>query len=109
MEEDEWLRMQAEMNNPGGRRMAATTPEPSFDPNESWSELPLLKKISPAAGFELVDVLRQAGIPVRGKPRSAGLFSGGKVNVTLSVPTRLREDAIGIISKHYDSSHFNGL
>lgn len=48
-----------------------------------------------------VDVMRKAGIPVRGRARSAGLFSGGKVNVTLSVPDRLRTEAMSIISQHF--------
>ena len=102
--DDDWIRIQDEAKFRSN--MAPTTPEPSFDPDEPWSELPPLKKISPAAGFELVDVLRQAGIPVRGKPRSAGLLSGGKVNVTLRVPTRLRTEAMRIILQHFDSSHF---
>jgi hypothetical protein len=101
---DEWLRIQDQMNMGGGIRMAATTPEPPFDPDEPWSELTPLKKVSPAAVFELVEVLRQAGIPVRSPgARSAGLFSGGKVNVTLSVPDRLRAEAARIVAQHFGS------
>jgi len=103
MDNDEWLRVQDEMNSDGGIRMAPTTPEPAFDPHEPWAELEPLKKVSPAAVFDLVDVLRQAGIAVRGKPRSAGLFSGGKVNVTLRVPERLRAEAARIVNGFFGS------
>jgi hypothetical protein len=82
--------------------MEATTPEPPFDPDEPWSELPPLKKVSPAAVFELVDEMRKAGIPVRSPgARSAGLFSGGKVNVTLSVPDRLKAEAARILANRF--------
>ncbi len=88
----------------GGIRMAPTTPEPPFDPNETWSELSSLKKVSPVAVWDLVEVLRQAGIPVRSpKVRLAGLFSGGKVNVTLWVPNRLSSEAARIVTKHFGS------
>ena len=107
MDNDEWLRLQAQMNSEGGSHMAATTPEPAFDPDEPWSELPPLKKISPAAAFDLVDELRQAGIPVRGESHSAGIFSGGKVNVTYRIPTRLYTEAVKIISGRFDKSHFD--
>ncbi len=103
MDNDEWLRLQDQMNMGGGNRMAPTTPEPVFDPDEPWSELEPLKKVSPAAVFDLVDRLRQAGVPVRGKPRSAGLFSGGKVNVTLAVPERLRAEAARIVEYFFTS------
>jgi hypothetical protein len=104
MTNDEWQRLRADMDMRGGLRMAATTPEPPFDPNEPWSKLPPLKKVSPAAVFELVEALRQAGIPVRSPgARSAGLFSGGKVNVTLSVPDRLRAEAARIVAQHFGS------
>ncbi len=89
-------------DNFGAIRMAATTPEPPFDPDEPWSELAPLNKVSPAAVFDLVDVLRQAGIPVRGNPRSAGLFSGGKVNVTLTVPSRFTTEAARIVSNYFN-------
>ena len=43
-----------------------------------------------------------AGIPVLGpKARRAGLFSGGKVDVTLSVPERLRPQATLIVASHF--------
>ncbi|MBN1267047.1 MAG: hypothetical protein JXA25_16265 [Anaerolineales bacterium] len=87
----------------GGIRMAATTPEPPFDPDEPWSELPRLKKVSPAAVFDLVEELRQAGIPARSPAvRSSGLFSG-KVNVTISVPDRLLSEAAAIVTGFFSS------
>jgi hypothetical protein len=102
MSNDEWLRIQDQMIMGRGIRMAATTPEPPVDPDEPWSKLNPLKKVSPAAVFELVEVLRQAGIPVRSPgARSAGLFSGGKVNVTLSVPERLSREAARIVAKQF--------
>jgi len=86
----------------GSIRMPATTPQPSSDPNEPWSELPALKRVSPAAVFELVEALRQAGVPVLGpKARRAGLLSGGKVNVTLSVPDSMRSQATLIVASHF--------
>ena len=105
MTDEQWQISQTNMDDTGGGiRMAPTTPEPPFDPNESWSELNPLKKVSPAAVWDLVEVLRQDGIPVRSpKVRSAGLFSGGKVNVTLWVPDRLRSEAVRIVGKHFDS------
>jgi hypothetical protein len=102
MTDQQWQQPPTDMDTGGGIRMAATTPEPPFDPNEKWSELPSLKKVSPAAVWDLVEVLRQAGIPVRSPgPRSAGLFSGGKVNVTLSVPDRLLAEAARIVATHF--------
>ncbi len=85
-----------------GVHMAGTTPQPAYDPDEPWSELPQLKKVSPAAAFDLVNVLRKAGVPVLGpKARRAGIFSGGKVDVTLSVPERLRSEAALIVARHF--------
>jgi hypothetical protein len=101
MDDDDWLLIQEETSGKGGIRMAPTTPEPPFDPNERWAELAPLKKIAPAAVWDLVEELRQAGVPVRGKPRSAGLFSGGKVNVTLRVPERLRAEAARIVENFF--------
>ena len=109
MEHDEWLRLQAEMNMHSGQGTASSTPEPAFDPDEPWSELPPLKKVSPIAGLDLVEELRKAGIPVRGDSRSAGLFSRGKVNLKLTVPTRLQAEAVRMISGMFDSSHFDTL
>ncbi|MBN2556474.1 MAG: hypothetical protein JXA97_11090 [Anaerolineales bacterium] len=101
MSQDEWFRLQTQMNERGGSRMEPSTPEPAFDPEEPWTELPPLIKISPAMVFDLIEVLRQAGIPVRSPgARSAGLFSGGKVNVTLSVPERLKTEAARIVAEH---------
>lgn len=77
-------------------------PQPAFDPNEPWTELPELKKVSPGAAFDVVNELRKAGVPVLGsKPRRAGLLAGGKVNVTLSVPDRLRSQATLIVATHF--------
>lgn len=88
----------------GGYQMKPSAPEPPFDPNEPWSELPPLKKVSPGAVFDMIEEMRQAGIPVRSPgARSAGLFSGGKVNVTLSVPDRLRAEAERIQTKTFGS------
>jgi len=102
MTDEQWQSNNTDMDMGGGIRMAPTTPEPPFDPNEPWSQLPPLKKVSPAAVFDLVDVLRQAGIPVRSPgPRRAGLFSGGMVNVTLSVPDRLRSEAASIVASFF--------
>lgn len=103
MSNDEWQRLRTQMeDSSGGLRMKGTTPEPSFDPSEPWSELPPLKKVSPAVAFELVDELRKAGIPVRSSgARSAGLFSGGNVNVTLSVPERLRAESMRIVELYF--------
>lgn len=103
MSTDEWILLQEQIRRAGGGiRVGGMRPEPPFDPNEPWSELPPLKKVSIAAVWELVDALREAGIPVRGpRPRSAGLFSGGKVNVTLRVPERLQAEAKVIIARHF--------
>ena len=102
MSNDEWLRLQHQINMGGGRPSAPTTAQPPFDPDEPWSELPPLKKVSPVAVFDLVEELRQAEIPFRSPgTRSAGLFSGGKVNVTLSVPDRLRGAAMSIIQNRF--------
>lgn len=80
-------------------RTPTSTPQPQFDPGEPWSELPELKKVSPAAASGTVEALRQAGVPVLGsKMRRSGLLSGGKVDVTLSVPDRLRSQAILIVA-----------
>jgi hypothetical protein len=104
MTDEQWQQPQTDMDSGGGIRMAATTPEPPFDPNETWSELPPLKKVSPAAVWDLVDVLRQAGIPVRSPGiRRSGLFSGGKISVTLSVPDRMRSEAMSIIARHFNN------
>jgi hypothetical protein len=109
MSNDEWLRLQDSINMGGGIKMPATTPEPPFDPDEPWSELTPLKKVSPAAVFELVEVLRQAGIPVRSPgARRSGLFSGGKVNVTLSVPDRLCSEAARVVSGFFGSEQGSG-
>jgi hypothetical protein len=86
----------------GGVAMPGTTPQPDYDPDEPWSGLPPLRKVSPAAAFDLIEALRAAGIPVLGpKARRAGLFSGGKVDVTLSVPERLRSQATLIVASHF--------
>jgi hypothetical protein len=86
----------------GGLRMPATTPQPAADPNEPWCELTPIRKVSPAAAFELIEELRAAGIPVLGpKPRRSGLFSGGKVDVTLSVPERWRLRAESIVAARF--------
>lgn len=83
-------------------RDEGTTSQPPFDPAETWRELPTLRKVSPAAAFDLIDDLRSAGIPVTGpKHRRAGLFSGGKVNVTLSVPERWRLRAESIVATRF--------
>jgi hypothetical protein len=99
--DDDWIRIQEEARIRG--EIESTTPEPPFDPNEPWSDLPPLKKVPPAVVFNLMEVMRQAGIPLKGEPRSAGLFSGGKVNVTLRVPTRLIAEAERIFSSHFGS------
>ena len=103
MSNDEWQRLRTQMDETkGGQRMAASAPEPSVDPNEKWSELAPLKKVSPGAAFDLVEELRKAGIPVRSPgARSAGVFSGGKVNVTFSVPDRLQAEATRIIARYF--------
>jgi len=102
MSNDEWLRLQDQINMGGGRQSAPTTPQPPFDPDEPWSELAPLKKVSMVGVFELVEVLRQAGVPVRSSgPRKSGLFSGGKVDVTISVPDRLRSEAARIVATHF--------
>ena len=79
-----------------------TTAQPDFDENEPWTELPALKKVSSVAVFELVEALREAGVPVIGpKAHRAGLLSGGKVTVSLSVPERLRSQATLIVASHF--------
>ncbi|MHB1342093.1 MAG: hypothetical protein ACYC77_09775 [Coriobacteriia bacterium] len=84
-----------------GARAGGSTPQPPFDPTEPWSDLPELRKVTIAAVAGLVEALREAGVPVRSTgPRRSGLFSGGMVNVTLSVPERLLGQASGIIARH---------
>jgi hypothetical protein len=52
----------------------------------------------------LVEALREASVPVRSTgPRRSGLFSGGMLNVTLSVPDRLRAEANEIVASHFGS------
>lgn len=81
--------------------MKRNSKEPSFNPDEPWVELPPLLKVSPGAAFELVDAMHKAGIPLRSPgAKSAGLFSGGKVNVTLSVPENFREEALSLIAQY---------
>jgi hypothetical protein len=78
------------------------TQQPDFDPDELWCELPELKKVSPAAVMDLGEALRQAGIPVVStKTRRAGLLSGAKANVTLSVPERLRSEAMALVASRF--------
>jgi hypothetical protein len=83
----------------GGVSVGATTPQPEYDPNEPWSELPPLKKVSIARAWNLVEALRAGGVPVLGRNKRSGLFSGKTVDVTLSVPARLVLDANRIIQK----------
>ena len=83
-------------------RLPPTTPEPAFDPNEPWSDLPPLRKVPMAVLWDLIEALRQAGVPVRSPGvRRSGLFSGGKVNVTLSVPERLRSQAMLAVASRF--------
>lgn len=90
----------------GGLRMPGTTPQPVSDPDEPWCELPPIRKVSPAAAFEVIEELRAAGVPVLGpKPRRSGLFSGGKVDVTLSVPERWRLRAESIVAARFGTRH----
>jgi len=82
----------------GGAQGPSLAPEPPFDPDEPWCELPPLTKVPMSELWDLIEALRQAGVPVRSPGvRRSGLFSGGKVNVTLSVPERLRSRAIPVI------------
>ena len=82
--------------------MPTTTPQPPYIKDEPWSELPPLKKISPGSISRLIDEMRKEGIPVRGSGlRRAGIFSGGRVNVTLSVPDRLRAEALRIQAQFF--------
>ena len=84
----------------GGVSASASTPQPPFDPAETWSDLPELRKVTVAAVSGLVEALRDAGVPVRSTgPRRSGLFSGGMVNVTLSVPDRLLSEANRILAR----------
>lgn len=99
--EDEWLLRQWKTNVEG----VPTTKEPAFDPNEPWCQLPTIKKIAPIVGLELVEELRKAGVPVRSPgAKSAGIFSGGKVNVTFSVPERLRSVAEKTIDRYFNQN-----
>lgn len=87
-----------------GARAGGSTPQPPFDPTEPWSDLAELKKVTVAAVSGLVEALREAGVPVRSVGlRRSGLFSGGTVNVTLSVPDRLLPEANGIVARHFGS------
>ena len=87
-----------------GARVGGSTPQPPFDPAEPWSDLPELRKVTIAAVYGLVEALREAGVPVRSTgPRRSGLFSGGMINVTLSVPERLLGQASGIVARHFGS------
>lgn len=82
--------------------MGHSTPQPASDPAESWCELPRLEKVSLAAVFDLLEELRKADIPVRGdRARRSGLFSGGKVDVTLEVPEQWRFRAESIIAARF--------
>jgi hypothetical protein len=75
-------------------------PQPPFDPDEPWIQLPPLTRVPAGAVFDLVQELRAAGVPVTGSPpRRSGLFSRGAVDVTLSVPTRLRDQAETIVRR----------
>lgn len=86
----------------GGARVSPLTPEPAFDPDEPWTELPPLKKAPMAALWDLIEALREAGVPVRSpRVRRSGLFSGSKVNVTLSVPERCRSQAMLLIASRF--------
>jgi len=78
----------------GGARAQGTTPQPSYDPNEAWVEMEPLKKVSLAQAWSLIEALRAGGVPVLGsKPRRSGLFSRKLVDLRLSVPARLLQDA----------------
>lgn len=82
--------------------MKETSSNPSFETDEPWVELPPLLKASPGAAWKLVDAMHKAGIPLRSPgAKSAGLFSGGKVNVTLSVPESYRDEALSLIAQHF--------
>jgi hypothetical protein len=84
----------------GGMRMSAAL-QPPYDPNEPWTGLAPLKKVSPGAVFDLVQQMRTAGVPVLGsKPRRSGLFSSA-VDVTLSVPTRLAAKAQAMVRERF--------
>jgi hypothetical protein len=87
-----------------GARAGGSAPQPPFDPAEPWSDLPELRKVTVEAVSGLVEALREASVPVRSTgPRRSGLFSGGMLNVTLSVPDRLRAEAKGIVASHFGS------
>jgi hypothetical protein len=82
--------------------MKGTSSDPSFETDETWVDLPPLLKVSPGAAFELVDAMHKAGIPLRSPgAKSAGLFSGGKVNVTISVPESFQEEALSLFRQHF--------
>ena len=102
MDNDEWLRMQNEIAMADIAQMKPETTEPIVDPDEPWSELPPLTKISPGVGFDLVVTLRKAGLAVRGDSKSAGFFSK-KVNLTLKVPTRMRAEAEKIVKEYFET------
>lgn len=75
--------------------------QPPFDPSEPWSDLPLPDGTAIGSILELADKLRESGVPVRStQVRRSGLFARGKANVTLSVPTRLLENASRIVASH---------
>ena len=94
-----------EIETGSGIPVQATAPQPAYDPNEPWSELPPLQKVSIPTVWDLIEALRTGGVPVLGpKPRRAGLFSKGLINVTLSVPTRLVFEATRIVEKQLGQS-----
>lgn len=84
--------------------MKGTSSGASFETDEPWVELPPLLKVSPGAAFELVDAMHKAGIPLRSPgTKSAGLFSGGKVNVTISVPASFRTEAMRLFKQYFSN------
>jgi len=75
--------------------------QPSFDPAEPWSDLPLPEGTAIGSVLELADKLRESGVAVRStEVRRTGIFARGKANVTLSVPSRLLENARGLVARH---------
>ncbi len=82
--------------------MKGTSSDPSFETEETWVDLPPLLKVSPGVAFELVDAMHKAGIPLHSPgAKSTGLFSGGKVNVTISVPESFQEEALSLFRQHF--------
>jgi hypothetical protein len=81
--------------------MSHGSPRPALDLAEPLVDIALPDRMPSGSAFELIEKLRTGGVPVLGgKVRRAGLFSRGMVRLTISVPEKLRADAMMIIIKH---------